>query len=271
MEEQTEYFKVTVVYRDYEFIDSVGVTYVNPIADAGDDTTACYRESITLDAQTDFNCEWYHETAGLVTQNSRMTYVFDDSQYQDAAYSEVAFVLRVYEGGCENFDTVTVSVHAKPDRPQIHEENGTLVCSVEGDDYEWYFNGEPMDVHTKSIHSPEKGEYQVRVYNGPCFSELSNSYNFQQGVGIYDLSGDSRIWLYPNPAKEKVFIRLKGIRSKAVIKLFNIHGQLSRTYEIPASIQRTAKPMDVTGLSKGIYLIHIEYGQGSVTGRLILE
>ena len=271
LEEQTEYFKVTVMYRDYEFIDSVGVTYYNPIADAGNDTAACYMTSIALDAHTDLNCEWYHETEGLITQNAQMTYMFDDSQYQGETYSEVDFALRVFEGGCENFDTVTVKVHAKPDRPQINEENGVLVCSVEGDDYEWYLNGEPVDIDTKSINSPEEGGYQVRVYNGPCFSEWSDTYSFLQDVGIYDLSGKRSIWMYPNPAKDKVFIRLEGIHAKAVVKVFNIHGQLSRTYAIPASIKGTTEAMDVTGLSKGVYLIQIEYGEGQVTGRLILE
>ena len=86
-----------------------------------------------------------------------------------------------------------------------------------------------------------------------------------------DLSYSPKIILYPNPAKDKVFLRLEGIDSKAVIKLFNIHGQLTRTYRIPASGQHVTEPLDVTGLNKGIYLIQIDYGEGSVTRRLILE
>jgi len=128
-----------------------------------------------------------------------------------------------------------------------------------------------MDLHTRSIEPNREGEYQVRVYNGSCFSEWSDPYSYQQDVGIYDLSGSRRISLYPNPAKDKVFLRLEGIESKAVIKLFNVHGQLTRTYEIPASGQRVTEPLDLTGLNKGIYLIYIDYGEGRVTSRLILE
>lgn len=83
---------------------------------------------------------------------------------------------------------------------------------------------------------------------------------------------DSRkISLYPNPADDKVFVRLEGMQSDAVIKLYNIHGQLSRTYRISASDQRVTEQLDVTGLNKGIYLIQIDYEKQRVTRKLILE
>ena len=92
----------------------------------------------------------------------------------------------------------------------------------------------------------------------------------EESTGIYTI-GDKKINIYPNPANDKVFVRLEEMQSEAVIKLFNIHGQLTRTYRIPASGQHVTEPLDVTGLNKGIYLIQIDYGEGRVTRRLILE
>jgi len=268
---ETEYFKATVTIGDFEMEDSVAVTYYHPVADAGNDTTACHGESLTLDAGTSLTCAWYHESLGMIGQNAQLTHTFDDPQYDGVDQYEVEFVLRVTQGNCEDYDTVMVSVYAKPDKPQINEENGSLVCSIEGSSYDWYFEDSPMDLHTRSIDPNKEGEYQVRVYNGTCFSEWSDPYSYQQDVGIYDLSGSRRISLYPNPAKDKVFLSLEGIESKAVIKLFNIQGQLTRTYEIPASGKLMTEPLDLSGLNKGIYLIYIDYGEGRVTSRLILK
>lgn len=86
-----------------------------------------------------------------------------------------------------------------------------------------------------------------------------------------DHSDSRKLSLYPNPAKDKVFLRLEGMQSDAVIKLYNIHGQLTRTYRIPVSGQRVTETLNVAGLNKGIYLIQIDYGEGRVTSRLILE
>ena len=268
---EVEYFKATITIGDFELADSLAVTYYHPVADAGSDTTACHGGSLTLDAGTSLDCEWYHESQGMIGQSAQVTHTFDDPQYDGINQYEIEFVLRVTQGNCEDYDTVMISVYAKPDKPQINEENGSLVCSVEGSSYDWYLADSPMDLHTRSIEPSKEGEYQVRVYNGSCFSEWSDAYNYQQDVGIYDLSGNLKIRLYPNPAKDRVFVRFEGLESKAVIKLFNIHGQLTRTYEINDSGQHITETLDVTGLNKGIYLIQIEYGEGSITDRLILE
>lgn len=271
LEEPTEYFKVTVTYEGYQLTDSVAVTFYHPVANAGRDTTACHGQSIVLQTDSQLDVEWYHENGELISVNKEAVCTFSNSEYADSVRYNIEFSLKVKQYFCTDRDTVAVDVYAVPDKPGIVEEDGSLVCSVEGTDYDWYLNGTLMSVHTKSIDPPEEGGYQVMVYNGPCFSEISDTYDYREDVGVFELAENRSISIYPNPAKEKVYIRLIGIHEDVVIRLFNSLGQLLRTYQIPSVEIHTIKPLDISGLKKGMYLLHIDHGKGQVTDRLILE
>jgi hypothetical protein len=270
---QTGYFKVTVTSEGYELTDSVAVTYYNPVADAGSDTTSCHGQTITLDANTSLDCEWHHETEGLLASSPVTDYTFNDSYYSDSVSYAIDFVLNVTENVCTDSDTLTVTVYAVPEKPVITEEDGQLVCSVEGTSYDWYWNTELLDVHSKSITPEEDGMYEVVVYNGPCFSYVSEPYNYEEDVdvGVYDLSDEEQIRVYPNPAKDKVSVQAEGIRSEVKIRLFNALGSLVREYE-PYSLENSSvKTLDVSGLNKGMYFMQVVYDDETFTLRLILE
>jgi hypothetical protein len=241
------------------------------VADAGSDTTSCHGESITLEAQTSLDCQWYHETMGLISQSAQMTHTFDNMEHEETSVYEIDFVLRVTQHECEDYDTITVRVYATPEKPYISEENGLLVCSVEGTDYEWFLNGNRLDVHTQSIDPQEEGNYTVQVSNGSCLSELSGAYEYLEEVGIFKLSATRWIKIHPNPAKGHFFIRLKGIEEPLMVKLIDMQGQLIRTYRIDSHGQQTTNPLDVSGVSGGMYMLHMQYGDHHVTSRLIIQ
>ncbi|MEF8812186.1 MAG: PEGA domain-containing protein, partial [Bacteroidales bacterium] len=118
---------------------------------------------------------------------------------------------------------------------------------------------------SKSGYSSETGS--VTVEGSDVKEEITLT---GESTGIHTTEG-KEVSFYPNPAKDKVFIRLNGMQSMATIKLFNIHGQLTKTYKISVSGQRVTESLDVTGLNKGIYLLQIDYGEKQVTRKLILE
>jgi pectin methylesterase-like acyl-CoA thioesterase len=271
MTQETEYFKVTGTINGLEILDSTAVTFYHPIADAGSDTTSCHGESITLDAQTALDCEWYHETLGRIGQSAQITHTFDDIQYEGTSEYEIDLVLRVTQHECEDYDTLTVRVYATPEKPAIVEENGSLVCSVEGTDYEWFLNGNALDVHTKSIDPQDEGNYTVIVFNGSCSSEISDGYEYLEDVGIFELSADRWIKIHPNPAKNYVFIRLKGLKEPVFIKLLDLQGQVIRTYRIDSNGEQTKNTLDVSGLAGGLYMLHMQYGNQRHTSRLIIK
>jgi len=271
MTQETEYFSVTGSIHGTKIMDSTAVTFYNPVANAGNDTTSCHGESITLEAQTSLDCQWYHETMGLISQSAQMTHTFDNMEHEGTSAYEIDFVLRVTQHGCEDYDTLTIRVYATPEKPDISEENGLLVCSVEGTDYEWFLNGNRLEVHTQSIDPQEEGNYTVQVSNGSCLSELSEAYEYLEDVGIFKLSATRWIKIHPNPAKGHFFIRLKGIEEPLMVKLINMQGQLIRTYRIDSHGQQTTNPLDVSGVSGGMYMLHMQYGDHHLTSRLIIR
>ncbi|MFP4622006.1 MAG: T9SS type A sorting domain-containing protein [Bacteroidales bacterium] len=126
------------------------------------------------------------------------------------------------------------------------------------------------DADGNSFHTDDQTETfqledSVFIYGGFAGTET------ELAERDYDQTDRRKVSIYPNPAKDRVFVRLETIGSEAIIKLFNIHGQLSRSYRVTTSGQRVTEQLDVTALNKGIYLLQVDYGEGRVTRRLILE
>ncbi len=65
---------------------------------------------------------------------------------------------------------------------------------------------------------------------------------------------DSELFIYPNPAKEKVTI--EGIEASEV-QVYNVLGQLVKTV-------RDANEISVAGLAEGVYLVRISDKEGRI-------
>jgi hypothetical protein len=91
---------------------------------------------------------------------------------------------------------------------------------------------------------------------------LQNNMYYSIGVGDENIAPPAKttmvekstgIQLYPNPAKDKVYIKnLPAKYSKA--RLFNIYGQITRTYEVTPY----SKSIDISGLNAGTYIISFD-------------
>ena len=71
-------------------------------------------------------------------------------------------------------------------------------------------------------------------------------------LGIHDISDNSPISIYPNPATNLLFINTQGTAIKSV-SLYTVDGKLMREVK-----QLTDNGIDISGFSKGVYIAEIK-------------
>lgn len=95
---------------------------------------------------------------------------------------------------------------------------------------------------------------------------LSNNF-----VGTPEPADENWLKIYPNPAKDQIFLQLSTDRpEKATVKIYDLKGQL----ELEKNIQMTsgAARLEIDQiLSPGIYLIHLQTRDEQITRRLFIE
>lgn len=83
------------------------------------------------------------------------------------------------------------------------------------------------------------------------------SYSEDCSLGVTDLE-NFNFNLYPNPAKNKLFLTSKNTTGNLTIEIFNIAGKLLSTQNVVIEKQTG---IDVSQLASGIYFLRIEYGK----------
>ncbi|WMN11240.1 M12 family metallo-peptidase [Marivirga salinae] len=117
----------------------------------------------------------------------------------------------------------------------------------------------------------EIGEYTYRVLatNNRGDSDFSNKVLIDDKVLNTIEALHSKILMYPNPAKEIVYIRNESNVQFNKVVIRNTLGQLIKS-EINIDNHRQIE-IPVQSLAKGLYLIQIESNEGNLVKRLIIE
>lgn len=79
----------------------------------------------------------------------------------------------------------------------------------------------------------------------------------------------AQVSVYPNPARETVYVRLPGGQQPATVSILNTLGQRVRRQQVPAGAPAAA--LSLTGLAKGVYSVRVALPAGTVTKRLVVE
>lgn len=78
--------------------------------------------------------------------------------------------------------------------------------------------------------------------------------------------------LYPNPASDRVWISIGEVEVEEVrIVLVDATGRVTRQVQVSGLEGATHLPLDLSGLSKGVYQVMVAYGNTTETSRLVVR
>jgi hypothetical protein len=171
--------------------------------------------------------------------------------------------------GCTGTSSKQIFIPTPPSPPSVNLiAPDTLISSVIGDSYEWTLNGSSLPNTARKLKATVTGMYAVRVintFNGP--SNFSQNYNFTVS-GIKEQL-NSGINLYPNPASGIVNINID--EEQAVqVTILNSLGQILFTKTVVKTRNNPAQ-LDLSKISKGIYLVQIKTEKQVIIKKLIVE
>jgi len=90
------------------------------------------------------------------------------------------------------------------------------------------------------------------------------------GIGIKENETQLlNVSVYPNPASNLLFIEFKERQGNTTIEIFDVAGKIVKAGAFLNSQKYTGIP--VADLAKGLYLVRIRTGAGSVTKKFIKE
>jgi len=128
-----------------------------------------------------------------------------------------------------------------------------LFAQYSGGNYQWIdcttLNNIPTATN-QSFFPNATGTYAVIVTANGC-SDTSACYYFVSHVGI-DQHTKQVFSVYPNPSNNVLFVKGINEQETASVKIFNIEGVL-----IQDELAENNKPIDVSGLAQGVYIISI--------------
>lgn len=182
-----------------------------------------------------------------------------------------------YEVRCEVDNQAGANVFSKvcliivkptPAKPVVTQIGNLMQCDLNCETYLWFFNGVwKGQFNSKLIKPDEEGDFTVRVICDGCPSEISEPEFFISSVVRANLE---TLEMYPNPATDRVVLELPGITAEnpAAIHIYDLSGKLVQTiYDVTSENYE----VELSKMSKGMYIVHVSSAAKSFSGKLIKE
>lgn len=133
--------------------------------------------------------------------------------------------------------------------PVISISGDSLITS-EADSYEWYFNGQPLNIDSQSIFPENNGQYMVEVSSfGKC---VSQSEIFNYSVSLLSEENAEEVMIYPNPSVNSVTVSSESNKAKT-LRVYDSNGRMIKKLGF--------KDKFSISLEKGVYFFHFGIGQ----------
>jgi hypothetical protein len=102
----------------------------------------------------------------------------------------------------------------------------------------------------------------------PKLSVTAVQMPFESYHGIKQIK-ETKLRLYPNPAKEQVMIETSGLNGSMIVNINDLTGKTVKTFHIENCNKKT--PIDLTGVGKGFYIVSVLNNNQNFTQKMIVE
>ncbi|MBS3913565.1 MAG: T9SS type A sorting domain-containing protein [Bacteroidetes bacterium] len=167
-------------------------------------------------------------------------------------------------------DSVKIQVNALPAKPHIQQSGYDTLFSVEtGNGYNWLFNSNTAG-SGKFLKVAQEGNYNLRIYNGNCWSAWSDTFQF-----IFNNSPDFILkkvfYIFPIPSTN--MLNIENINEKVIqdIFLYDFAGKcvLHKNYHAFQNANTISFPLE--SLPNGTYILQINTTDGIFKDIVIKE
>ncbi|HEX8517571.1 MAG TPA: SBBP repeat-containing protein [Bacteroidia bacterium] len=233
-----------------------------PVVDAGNDTTVCHGQTVSLMANGAATYVW---SPGMTLNDSTVS---NPQAMPDSTLTY--YIVGTSAAGCVNSDSLMLTVLPTPAVPVITWMADTLT-STAGTSYQWYDGGVPIAGATNQFYVfTNNGNYSVEVFNASGCSATSAVTNVTNvGLSEMDLAGILNV--YPNPVSDKLTFELANVKGDIKISLMNVSGQLIFSEAADQSAGTYRKSVDLSGYPAGIYYLQIITQENVITKKIIRE
>ncbi|MEX1191363.1 MAG: T9SS type A sorting domain-containing protein [Brumimicrobium sp.] len=161
-----------------------------------------------------------------------------DSDFATTGSYQESFLGGIYDGFLAHF--------CLPNKAMIEISNGELHSST-SDEYEWFFNNNPMNLFTQSITPTQNGAYYVVTSNNGLCKDTSEIFELTN-LGV-NTEVKKPVRIYPNPTNDILTIEKKGNFNAS---LSDLNGRLISNYD-----GENILVINTAELAKGIYIITV--------------
>ena len=161
---------------------------------------------------------------------------------------------------------VEAKINPVPVKPIISFKNGLLVSNITSN-ISWYRNDTLLAGIAESQIRPERdGKYVVKTYIGNCEAS-SNEFLFK----IPEPNCSLNFKVFPNPTVGKFRVQYFNCKKAVSITIFNSIGQKIEEIKIPEPDNKSGADLDISYLTKGLYILQLKTGEETAFSKLILN
>lgn len=183
--------------------------------------------------------------------------------------------------GCPSIAVSTFEVYPKPvsalpsDTTICHNWVITLDANVEGATYSWSTGATTSAISVDSTGVGLQGNKELSVTmtsDKGCVNTQKVVVDVQNCTGINELSGLTRLDIYPNPVSDNLNIKMETIlRTDVKIEVINSFGL--KVYQSPSYTVEGAfnTSFNVSDLSSGVYFIMVKTSDKTITRKIVVR
>lgn len=226
------------------------------------DGNVCGQGSVTLRASGADTGGWYQWYESSDAAQPITGQQGDEFLTPSLIKSRTYYVAVVNALGCEGERKPVAAVVSYPEDEVSLTSEGFILTSSAAEGNQWYLNGELLEEQTSNtIEAVRSGLYTVIVSNGACKSTAS--------IEMTGLEEESdMISVFPNPAADKVYIRIKTDNNNVTATMVNSQGVELGTKDVVGENGIKEAEFDLLPYSTGMYNVRVLDGRKVVIKKI---
>jgi hypothetical protein len=282
-----------VIVPTYHFMDTVNIcdnelpyTYADQILDSAGNyiiNLKTTQGSDSIIVLTLYVYPTYNETILMHICDFELPYIFGNDTFD---FGGNYFIKMLTSYGCDSNITLYLVVNTIPLSPDTIFGNPEInaigrytyyVKPIENADYylwdisnpEWMGNS-TTNLISIFIPTPNQGIVTVKAVN-ECGESEATEIIISSSIGINDITENTSIDLYPNPANNYFYLKTNGLQGKTSIRISDISGKVLHFEELDITGTNNIFKFYTSEYAKGFYLISIVNNSQTINKKFIVE